>query len=227
MSTVHMSTVVFVTVVRHHASDAELALAPVNGEALLTHTVRGLLALPDLDLVVVAAPERCAHLFSAALSSIGKHSSLDRHSSFDKRCRIVPGPSLKHAFDTVAKEIAENPVILVHDALRAFTPADTVRAVANAVRAGSPFVVPVLPMADTVKVTNAAKVITGTEDRAYLRTAQTPLGFTRETFLSYADKPSLDGAHTIAGHPDAMRVTTSFEQKLAEAIAVAGKEDVL
>lgn len=210
-----MSTIVFVTVVRHHASDAELALAPVNGEALLTHTVRGLLALPDLDLVVVAAPERCADLFSAALSGFGN------------RCRIVPGSSLKHVFDTVENEIAGNPVFLVHDALRAFTPADTVRAVADAVRAGSPFVVPVLPMADTVKVTDAAKVITGTEDRAYLRTAQTPLGFTRETFLSYAGKPSLDGAHTVAGHPDAMRVTNAFELKLAEAIAVAGKEEVL
>ncbi|MFE5567323.1 2-C-methyl-D-erythritol 4-phosphate cytidylyltransferase [Amycolatopsis japonica] len=213
MSTVHMSTVVFVTVVRHHASDAELALAPVNGEALLTHTVRGLLALPDLDLVVVAAPERCADLFSAALSG------------FEERCRIVPGSSLKHAFDTVEKEITGNPVFLVHDALRAFTPPDTVRAVADAVRAGSPFVIPVLPMADTVKVTDAAKVITGTEDRAYLRTAQTPLGFTRETFLSYAGKPSLDGAHTIAGHPDAMRVTNSFELKLAEAIARAGEAE--
>ncbi|WP_233222930.1 2-C-methyl-D-erythritol 4-phosphate cytidylyltransferase [Amycolatopsis sp. BJA-103] len=213
MSTVHMSTIVFVTAVRHHASDAELALAPVNGEALLTHTVRGLLALPDLDLVVVAAPERCAHLYSAALTGL------------EERCRIVPGSSLKHAFDTVEKEIAGNPVFLVHDALRAFTPADTVRAVADAVRAGFPFVVPVLPMADTVKVTDAAKVITGTEDRAHLRTAQTPLGFTRETFLSYVDKPSLDGAHTVAGHPDAMRVTTSFELKLAEAIAVAGEEE--
>ncbi|MEV6911007.1 2-C-methyl-D-erythritol 4-phosphate cytidylyltransferase [Amycolatopsis sp. NPDC051071] len=206
-----MSTIVFVTAVHHHASDAELALAPVNGEALLTHTVRGLLALPDLDLVVVVAPERCAQLFSAALID------------FPERCRIVPGPSVKHAFDTVEKEIAGNPVLLVHDALRAFTPADTIRTVADTVRAGSPFVVPVLPMADTVKVTDVAKVITGTEDRAHLRTAQTPLGFTRETFLSYVDKPSFDGAHTVAGHPDAMRVTNSFELKLAEAIARAGK----
>ncbi|WP_340686346.1 2-C-methyl-D-erythritol 4-phosphate cytidylyltransferase [Amycolatopsis coloradensis] len=211
-----MSTIAFVTVVRHHASDAELALAPVNGEALLTHTVRGLLALPDLDLVVVAAPERCADLFSAALCG------------FEERCRIVPGASLEHAFDTVEKEITGNPVFLVHDALRAFTPADTFRAVAEAVRAGSPFVVSVLPMADTVKVTDAAKVITGTEDRAYLRTAQTPLGFTRETFLSYAAEPSLDGARTVPGHPDAMRVTNAFELKLAEAIAVAGAaEEVL
>ncbi|MGY6657763.1 IspD/TarI family cytidylyltransferase [Amycolatopsis sp. TRM77291] len=215
MSTVLMSTIVFVTVVRHHASDAELALAPVNGEALLTHTVRGLLALPDLDLVVVAAPERCADSFSAALRG------------FEERCRIVPGASLAHAFDTVESEIAGDPVILVHDALRAFTPANTVRAVADAVRAGSPFVVPVLPMADTVKVTDAAKVITGTEDRTYLRTAQTPLGFTRETFLSYAGEPSLDGAHTVPGHPDAMRVTNAFELKLAEAIARAGEEETL
>jgi 2-C-methyl-D-erythritol 4-phosphate cytidylyltransferase len=209
-----MSTVAFVTAV-HHASDAELALAPVHGEALLTHTVRGLLDVPDLNLVVVVAPERCAQKFSEALAD------------FPERCRIVPGSSLRRAFDTVEHEIAENPVFLVHDALRAFTPADTVRAVADAVRAGSSVVLPVLPMADTVKVTDPAKVITGTEDRAHLRTAQTPIGFTRETFLSYVDKPSFAGARTVPGHPDAMRVTTSFELKLAEAIALAGKEETL
>lgn len=213
-----MSTVAFVTAV-HHASDAELALAPVHGEALLTHTVRGLLDVPDLDLVVVVAPERCAETFSKALS--------EALADFPERCRIVPGSSLRRAFDTVEREIAENPVFLVHDALRAFTPVDTVRAVADAVRAGSSVVLPVLPMADTVKVADPAKVITGTEDRAHLRTAQTPIGFTRETFLSYVDKPSFAGARTVPGHPDAMRVTNSFELKLAEAIALAGKEETL
>ncbi len=209
-----MSTIAFVTAV-HHASDAEHALAPVHGEALLTHTVRGLLDVPDIDLVVVSAPERCAQKFSDAL--VG----------FSERCRIVPGSSLRSAYDTVEREIAGDPVFLVHDALRAFTPANTIRAVMDAVRAGSPVALPVLPMADTVKVTDAAKVITGTEDRAHLRTAQTPLGFTRETFLSYVDKSSIGGAHTIPGHPDAIRVTSPFELKLAEAIAVAGKEETL
>lgn len=213
-----MSTVAFVTAV-HHASDAERALAPVHGEALLTHTVRGLLDVPDIDLVVVVAPERCAESLVEALSA----SLVD----FPERCRIVHGSSLRHAFDMVDREIAGDPVFLVHDALRAFTPADTIRAVADAVRAGSSVVLPVLPMADTVKVTDPAKVITGTEDRAHLRTAQTPIGFTRETFVSYVDKPSFAGARTVPGHPDAMRVTSSFELKLAEAIAVAGKEETL
>ena len=112
----------------------------------------------------------------------------------------------------------------MHDALRAFVPAVTIRDVIDAVRAGAQVVVPVLPMADTVKVTEAG-LITGTEDRSHLRTAQTPIGYTRDAFLASADPGLADavasGAATVPGHPDAMRVTSEFELSLAEAIAAA------
>src|SRR5207248_4822906 len=71
-----MNVVVIVTVA-HHASDGEFALTPVHGEALLTHTVRGLLGVPEIDLVLVAAPQRCAQSFSEALGGLP--------------CRVVTG----------------------------------------------------------------------------------------------------------------------------------------
>ncbi|MEC3982474.1 IspD/TarI family cytidylyltransferase [Amycolatopsis sp. H20-H5] len=209
------TTVAFVTAA-HRGTDEELALSPVHGEALLTHTVRGLLRSPGVELVIVAAPERYAEPFRLALNGLA-------------RCRVVTGPSLRRVFAAVEPP---NPVVLVHDLLRAFTPPETVTAVIDAVIAGAPVVVPVLPMADTVKVTGADNVILGTADRTGLRTAQSPLGFSREAFLTL-DEPDLAaavgaGAHPVTGHPDALRVATPFELTLAEAIrAAAPAEETL
>src|SRR5947209_12767750 len=110
--------VVAIVAVAHHASDGELALTPVHGEALLTHTVRGLLGVPEISSVLVAAPQRCASSFSEALSGLP--------------CRVVPG-SLRQAFAAVESDLPRGSVVLLHDALRAFIPADTVRNVINAV----------------------------------------------------------------------------------------------
>jgi 2-C-methyl-D-erythritol 4-phosphate cytidylyltransferase len=201
-----MSVIAFVTVA-DQVTDAQLALAPVQGEPLLTHTVRGLLGTPEVGLVVVAAPERCVGPFTEALSGL--------------RCRVVPG-LVRDALSSA--EIPPGSIILVHDALRAFTPAVTIRDVIAAVSDGAQVAVPVLPMSDTVKVTKAG-FITGTKDRSRLATAQTPIGYSREAFLAAAEPGLADavasGAATVPGHPDAMRVTSGFELSLAEAIAAA------
>ncbi|WP_370969155.1 2-C-methyl-D-erythritol 4-phosphate cytidylyltransferase [Amycolatopsis sp. cg9] len=204
-----MNVVVIVTVA-HHASDWELALTPVHGEALLTHTVRGLLDVPEISSVLVAAPQRCAKSYSEALEGLP--------------CRVVPG-SLRQAFAVVEPEVPRDSVVLLHDALRAFIPAQTVRDVIDTV-GDAEVVVPVLPMADTVKVTDDASLIVGTEDRTRLRTAQTPIGFTLDAFLAAGFTTAVPaGAATVPGHPDAMRVTTDFELSLAEAIAAAPKNE--
>ncbi|MCR6481520.1 2-C-methyl-D-erythritol 4-phosphate cytidylyltransferase [Amycolatopsis sp. OK19-0408] len=198
-----MNVVAIVTVV-HRATDGELALTPVHGEALLTHTVRGLLDVPEISTVLVAAPQRCASSFSEAVGHLG--------------CRVVPG-SPREALAAIESELARDSVVLLHDALRAFIPAQTVRDVIAAV-GDHPVVVPVLPMADTVKLTSAS-LITGTEDRNRLRTAQTPIGYRLSAFRPW----DVTGAATVPGHPDAMRVTTDFELSLAEAIAAAPKNE--
>ncbi len=205
--------VVAIVTAAHHAADAEFALTSVHGEALLTHTVRGLLGTPEIDLVVVAAPQRCANTFSDALHGLASV--------------VVPG-TLRQAFAAVEPRLSPDSIILIHDALRSFSSADTVRDVLAAIRAGASVAVPVLPMADTVKLTSG-RLITGTEDRARLRTAQTPIGYTLEAFRA-AEEPGLppSGATTVPGHPDAMRVTSAFELTLAEAIAAAnGAEETL
>ncbi|WP_328604871.1 2-C-methyl-D-erythritol 4-phosphate cytidylyltransferase [Amycolatopsis sp. NBC_00345] len=223
-----VQSVVFVTVA-HRSTDPEAALAVVNGEVLLAHTVRGLLGTPEIDLVAVVAPERCAAIFSEVIAGFpGAVTGPPNH------CRVVPGPSLRQAFAAVEPELSPDATVLVHDALRAFTPQGTIRDVLGAVRAGAGVVVPVLPMADTVKSTDEARLITGTVDREGLRTAQTPIGFALPEFRAalgtdaVLDAAVLAGAATVPGHPDAMRVASAFELTLAEAlVALHGHEEPL
>ncbi|WP_406639250.1 2-C-methyl-D-erythritol 4-phosphate cytidylyltransferase [Amycolatopsis sp. WGS_07] len=212
-------SVAFVTVA-HRPADPELALTAVGGAALLTHTVRGLLGTPEIDLVVAAAPERCAKPFSDALSGV--------------ECRVISGESLRQVFSAVEPLLSADAVVLVHDALRAFTPQRTVRQVLAAVRDGASAAVPVLPMSDTVKTTDETGIVTATVDRDGLRTAQTPIGFSLSAFRSAlagsADPGVADtaGAAVVPGDPDAMRVASAFELTLAEALVAGGdREDPL
>ncbi|WP_034287553.1 IspD/TarI family cytidylyltransferase [Amycolatopsis benzoatilytica] len=212
-------SVAFVTVA-HHLADPELALTAVDGAALLTHTVRGLLDTPGISLVFVAAPERCAKSFSEAVDGLP--------------CRVVPAATLRQAFAAVEPSLSPDAVVLVHDALRAFTPQRTVRDVVDAVRAGASIAVPVLPMSDTVKTTDPDGIVTATVDRDGLRTAQTPIGFSLPAFrsaLAASANPGLAdtaGATIVPGDPDAMRVSSAFELTLAEALVAGGdREDPL
>ncbi len=120
--------------------------------------------------------------------------------------------------------------VLVHDAARALTPAQLVRDVLGAVRAGADAVIPVLPVADTIKSVDADGVVTATPDRAGLRAVQTPQGF-RTEILCCAHRSSgvaTDDAglvermgvavHTIAGDPLAFKITTPLDLRLAQTL---------
>jgi 2-C-methyl-D-erythritol 4-phosphate cytidylyltransferase len=195
------------------------ALSLVHGETLLKHAVRGLADSGYVDLVVVATPAWRVVVSEEALCAFPV--------SFVK---VVPAESVHQTLD--ALQTAEADIFLIHDASRAFTPPQVVRSVVDAVRGGARVAVPVLPMADTVKLVDAAGVILGTQDRELLRTAQAPLGFTAEALFSTlaAAEPDLlaaagDPVHTVEGHPNAMRITTPFDLTLAEAVLAADRHE--
>jgi 2-C-methyl-D-erythritol 4-phosphate cytidylyltransferase len=210
-----MNVVAFVTAADRATGELDV-LSPVDGQTLLTHAVRGLLDSGYVDLVVVVASARRVVMFTEDLRGLGSGAGA---------CRVVEAASLRLAIESFE---AAFDVALVHDGDRAFTPPSVVRTVVDAVRAGAPAVVPVLPMADTVKLVDEAGVIIGTQDRELLRTAQTPLGFTPGALRAAVatgepDLTSLE-VQVVEGHPNAMRVTTPFGLALAEAI-LAAKED--
>jgi 2-C-methyl-D-erythritol 4-phosphate cytidylyltransferase len=213
-----LKIVALVTADSHGAGETN-ALSLVRGEPLLTHAVRGLLDSGYVDLVVVATPAGRVGMSEEALATL-----------LESRLRVVAGESVKQALEAIQPSRAG--IFLVHDASRAFTPPRVVRSVVDAVRTGAQVAVPVLPMADTVKLVDTASVIIRTQNRELLRTAQTPLGFTSDALrsavasgeqdlLASADVP----VHTVEGHPNAMRLATPFDLTLAEAVLAADRHE--
>lgn len=148
---------------------------------------------------------------------------------------VVPGgsdrtESVRLALAAALSESPDLSIVLVHDAARAFTPPELIRAVTGAVAAGAPAVVPVLPVADTVKRVDANEVVAETVDRTDLRAVQTPQGFAvgvlRKAY-AVADSHTDDAGlverlgvpvSTVPGHPAAMKITTPFDLAVAEAV---------
>lgn len=146
---------------------APKALRTLAGEPLLVHAVRGLRAAPSVGPVVVAAP-------ASDVAAVR-----DLLSSYD--VVVVAGGAERQ--DSVRAALAAlDPgvdLVLVHDAARCLTPVAAVEAVVACLRGGAGAVVPVLPVADTVKQVCGDRVV-ATLDRSALRAVQTPQGFRRE-----------------------------------------------
>lgn len=194
------------------------ALRELAGEALLLHAVRGVRAVPSIGPVVVPAPVGLRAELAGLLAS------------YD--VMVVAGGVERQ--DSVRLGLAALPpdvdLVLVHDAARALTPAPVFDAVISALRAGAEGVVPVLPVADTVKRVAGERVLV-TLDRTDLRAVQTPQGFLRtalEAAHRQAGPVATDDAAllerfgrtvvTVPGSQEAFKVTTPFDLLLAEAL---------
>jgi 2-C-methyl-D-erythritol 4-phosphate cytidylyltransferase len=82
-------------------------------------------------------------------------------------------------------------------------------------------VVPVLPVADTVKRVDANEIVTGTVSRADLRAVQSPQGFALDVVQrSCGGLVERTGVpvSTVPGHPAAMKIATPFDLAVAEAV---------
>jgi 2-C-methyl-D-erythritol 4-phosphate cytidylyltransferase len=196
-------------------SSGPKAMVSLRGLPLVAHAVRGLLSAGCVRHVVVAAPAGHVPEVTAALASFGP-------------VTVVPGgpdrtASVQAALHAALLRVPDARIVLVHDVARAITPPALVRSVTDAVAAGAPAVVPVLPMADTVKRVDAAGTVLDTPDRAGLRTIQTPQGFDVDVLrracaaggvLEKLDVP----VRTVPGDVAAMKITTPFDLTVAEAV---------
>ena len=114
--------------------------------------------------------------------------------------------------------------VLVQDAARPLAPGELGHRVLAALRSGAGAVLPVLPLADTVKVVDRAGRVLCTPDRAGLRVAQGPRGFAADVLRAAQDRAGPDpgdelaavraagsAVRTVAGDPAAVQVTTATE----------------
>ena len=129
----------------------------------------------------------------------------------------------------------EDAVVLIHDAARALTPPGMIARVAKRVLEGATAVIPVLPVADTIKEVEGEAVL-ATPDRSRLRAVQTPQGFSlaglRQANEDYwqqnpeftaTDDASLMEWHgarveTVQGDTFAFKITTPIDLVLARAV---------
>ncbi len=202
------------------------AFREVGGESLLVHAVRGLKAATAADLAcfVVAVP---------AGTEDAVQKELEPYAG-DARLLVVAGGAERA--DSVRAALELVPVdgidcILVHDAARAFVPAEVVERVVAAVRAGAPAVVPAVPVTDTIKRVSDAGEVIDTPDRSTLVAVQTPQGFD-PAVLRRAHATGGAGATddamlcerlgvavlTVEGSEDAFKVTRPRDLLLAEAL---------
>lgn len=95
---------------------------------------------------------------------------------------IEPGPTRRQSVSRALAALPpETEVVLIQTDDRTAAQPEVVTAIVDAVRAGSPAVVPVGPLADTVKRVGDSGDLLSTVDRSVLRVVQTPQGFARQT----------------------------------------------
>ena len=194
------------------------AFVELMGRPMLERAVDGLLASGVIDRVVVAVPaDRMAE--TALL--------------LDCRATVVEGGRERHDSVRLALAAVGDPqFVVVHDAARPLTPVEQIRRVVAALRDGMRAVVPVLPVADTIKAVDANGVVLGTPERAGLRAVQTPQGFEtallRRAYQSSGGFAGTDDAslvenlgtpvHTVAGDALSFKITTELDLRLARAV---------
>ena len=204
------------------------AFVVLAGRSLLERAVTGLMSSGVVDRVVVAVP---ADKIDDAKVLLGGNATV-----------VAGGVDRTESVRLALAAVGDAEWILVHDAARALAPEAVTVRVVQALRSGKPAVVPVLPLADTIKAIDANGVVTATPDRAGLRAVQTPQGF-RADLLRQAHRdaaqaqpePFTDDAavverfgagaqvHVVDGDPLAFKITTPLDLLLAEALLRAGE----
>lgn len=216
------------------------AFVPLAGQTLLERSVLGSLASGVATDIVVAVPEALVSAAQDMLVSAVRAAGHD-----DTRVQVVAGGvdrvvSVQRALAAAA----ESRFALVHDAARCLAPPEVFARVSAGLLAGAAAVVPVLPMADTVKRVSAGtaaggagtgerEILVGDLDRTVLRRVQTPQGFSfdalwraHELQQRDPDPTATDDAHlverlgiaveAVPGDERALKITHPIDLRIAQ-----------
>lgn len=211
-------------------SNEPKALVRLQGEALVLHAARRLIAGGVGHLVVTCPPGRAAQVGSL----VGEMGAL-----------CVEGGPTRQA--SVAAGLRSLPLhaeaVLVHDAARALASPALVRRLIDALADGAAAVIPALPVVDTIKRVQTG-IVTQTVDRSTLVAVQTPQGFAVEVLRRAHERGSaLAGGEdtavsddaglverftdvqvrVVAGEDQAMKITTQPDLLIASTMLESGE----
>ena len=205
-------------------ADVPKAYVPLRGRSLLERSVTAMETAEIVDAIYVVVSPAMEPVARRALQGhevTFVHGGAERADSIYAALQAIP---------------LADACVLVHDAARALTPPGMIARVARAVLDGAPAVVPVLPVADTIKEVSASGAVVATPDRSRLRAVQTPQGFDlrelraaneayfagSQDFVATDDASLLEwfGAEvvTVQGDPMAFKITTPIDLRLATSI---------
>lgn len=161
------------------------AFRELGGHTLLALSAGAAAATPDVDALVVVCPAGMQEQAAAQAGGLGKQTA------------IIGGGASRHA--SVRAALAEVPdsaaVVLCHDAARALARPALFSAVVQELSSAPQeiaAVVPVVPVADTIKRVVRDEVLE-TVPRADLRAAQTPQGFRAGDLARAHDRAHSEG----------------------------------
>ena len=205
-------------------ADVPKAYVPLRGRSLLERSVTAMETSEIVDAIYVVVSPAMEPVARRALQGhkvTFVHGGAERADSIYAALQAIP---------------LADACVLVHDAARALTPPGMIARVARAVLDGAPAVVPVLPVADTIKEVSASGAVVATPDRSRLRAVQTPQGFDlrelraaneayfagSQDFVATDDASLMEwfGAEvvTVQGDPMAFKITTPIDLRLATSI---------
>lgn len=194
------------------------AFVDLCGCTLLERAVTGLIASQVVDRVVVAVPPALV---------------CETADLFGDRAEVVAGGGDRSESVKLAlAAVRDSEYVLVHDAARPLTPSAVTVRVVSALCEGLRAVIPVVPVADTIKAVDSNGAVLGTPERAGLRAVQTPQGFEtalllraheRGAGLSVTDDAALVEylgvpVYTVLGDEMAFKITTPLDLMLARAV---------
>ena len=195
-------------------------MAPLKGEPMIVHTVRAFQSCDAIaEIVIVTRPD--------LILPISKLTA-----EFDKVTAVVMGGSSRQESVALGMNALGEKCELaaIQDGAR---PLVTWQLIDRVVRAAHAYhaAIPVIPVKDTIKVCNAALVVS-TPDRSTLRAVQTPQVFDFDLLRGALKKAAEDGAEvtddcsavellgmtvkTVEGDERNLKVTTPLDLKLAE-----------
>ena len=198
------------------------AFVQVAGTTLLEHSLEPLTTLgKQAEIVVVAPSSWMEPARELAERVVGTKASV----------AVVSGGATRT--DSVRAGLVavsdKAQIVLVHDAARAFTPAEVFDRVIGAVEAGSSGVIPVLDVTDTIVPVDDSSLTSAAFDRTKLRAVQTPQGFDAATLRASYDAFSGDATDdaevlrhaghevmAVPGHPDSHKITYPTDLVAAE-----------
>lgn len=195
------------------------ALFELQGRTLIELALDKILSSGVADEIVVVAPQLAER---------------DCEKAVGGRAKVVVGGATRRASVSAGlAAVGDVKFVMVHDAARALTPPAVFRRVKEALERGAIAVVPVMPVADTLKRVTSNGLVSETLDRSELFIVQTPQGFlaaalrnAHETVpedVIITDDASMiewcgDGVQTVAGSYQALKITEQSDVELATAL---------